>query len=86
MNNNVCSEIFWYGDMLLQMKFSKILYTKYKEESEAMTSSTHSLFISTDQEMFRWKLQKFKISYLPYFLNQIYIKFSLFLFQIFLIF
>ena len=48
MQNNVCSDIFWYGDMLLhvwakKMKMFKILYTKYMKEKkrEAMTSSTH---------------------------------------------
>ena len=47
MQNDVYSDIFWYGDARLHMwekinKMFKILYTKYMENSEAMISSTHS--------------------------------------------
>ena len=41
---------------------------------EAMTSSTHSFPYSllTVQEVFRWKLRKLKILYLPYFLSDLH--------------
>ena len=52
------------------------LNTKYRymEKSEAMTSSTHSFAYSYQlfQEMFCWKLQNFKISYLPYFVSNLH--------------
>ena len=44
------------------------------------------IFISTVQEIFRWKIQKFIISYLPFFLLPIYIKFSPFCSNIFTLF
>ena len=46
MQSNVCSDIFWYGDMLLhaweKMHNFKRLYKTYMENCEAMRSSTHS--------------------------------------------
>ena len=49
-------DVFWYGDMLLQfeqkkMKIFIFLYTKYVKKRLLI-----SIFISTFQEMFRWKL------------------------------
>ena len=50
MQNNVCSDLFWYGDMLLHVwaknENFKILYTKYVEKSEAIMTSTHSFAYS----------------------------------------
>ena len=46
--NNVCSDIFWYGEMLLHVwaKKKENLYTKYIDNCENMTSSTHSFAYS----------------------------------------
>ena len=49
MQNNVCSDIFWHGDILVwaKRKFSNISYTKYMDNNcEAMISSTHSFAYS----------------------------------------
>ena len=39
---------------------------------DGIINSLICIFISTVQEMFRWKLRKFKISYLPYFLSDLH--------------
>ena len=48
MQNNVCSHIFWYGDMLLHVEHKTLNFwhTKYMEICETMTSSTHSFAYS----------------------------------------
>ena len=53
MQNNVCADIFWYGEMLLHVLPQKkreyvqnFICTKYMENCEAMTSSTHSFAFS----------------------------------------
>ena len=53
------------------MGFLLFLHIKYMENWEAIKSSTHS-FILTVQEMFQWKLRKFKISYLSYFSSDLH--------------
>ena len=49
MQNNVCSDIFWCGDIYAftclgekNENFQNCIYTKYVEKSEVITSSTHS--------------------------------------------
>ena len=73
MQNNVCSDIFWYRDMLLhvwatttKMKIFKILYTQYMENS-------YWLFKKCFVE--NYENSKFHIFLIFY---PIYIKFSLF--------
>ena len=84
MQNNVCSDILRYGDMLKLHVWAKkeeenFQNTKYMENCEAMTSSTHSfayshrLFKKCFVENYEnWKFHIFLIFY------PIYIKFSLF--------
>ena len=91
MQNNVCSDLFWYEDMFLIVwttpppkqnnnnKSIDILYTNYMRKGETMTSSTHSFEYS--YRLFKKcfvekKLQKFKITFLIFY--PIYINFSLF--------
>ena len=73
----VWSDIFWYGDIHVWAKKKKIIFkivcTKYMGNCEAMRSSTHSFAYSYRlfKKCFWWKLQKFKISYLPYLLSHL---------------
>ena len=66
MQNNVYSNIFWYGDMLLHgwaknEHFPSLIYcTKYMEKSDI--NSLVCIFISTVQEMFHEKVWNFTIS------------------------
>ena len=88
MQNSVCSDIFWYGDMLLHVwakkrKFSKCyIQNTWNLWGDEIINSLICIFISTVQEMFRWKLRKFKISYLPNFLSDLH-KFFTVLFKMF---
>ena len=51
----------------------KIVYTKYGNLwGDEIINSLICIFMSTVQEMLRWKLQKFKISYLPYSLSDLH--------------
>ena len=57
---------------------SSFLWTKYIGIlwGDDIINSLICKFISTVQEMFRWKLQKFKISYLPYVLSNFHQNFT----------
>ena len=90
--NNVCSGIFWYGEMLLhvwakQIKMFKILYTQCMENCQAMTSSTHSFAHSypllTKCFTANYENSQFHIFLMFY---PIYIKFSLFCSKFFTLF
>ena len=79
MQNNVCSDIFWYEDMLLhawakQMICFSIHKIHGKLWGDDIINSLICIFISTVQEMFHWKLKNYKFHI---FLNfyPIYIKF-----------
>ena len=92
MQNNVCSDIFWYGDMhVLFTCLSKeqtnnrnvqiviYFYTKYMENCEAMRSSTHS-FAYSYWVFKKYFVENYENSKFHIFLifYPIYIKFSLF--------
>ena len=68
MHNNVCSDIFWYGDMLLHV-WEKMYEIYGKKWSDDIINSLVSIFISTVQEMLEilleiTKLQNFIFSLL----------------------
>ena len=75
MQNNVCSDRFWYG-CLSNNKKDNFIYKIHEilwcDEIINSLISIFNLFISTVQEMFRWKLQRLKIPYLPYFLSDLH--------------
>ena len=69
MRNNVYSDIFWYGDMILPVwaknqKFSKfhIQYIYEKLWGHDIINSFIWIFIRTGQEMFPEKMWNFKMS------------------------
>ena len=84
--NNLCRIMFAliYFDMgrgfymfaTAKKKKKNIKHFKYKMRWKIMKRWDHKLtlciFISTVQEMFHWKLWKFKISYLPHFLSDLH--------------
>ena len=87
MRNNVYSDIFWYGDVLLHVhvwaknfKFSKFyiyIYTKYmKKWGNNIINSHICILILTVQEMFGENLWKFTISYFPYFASNFHCSFE----------
>ena len=72
MQNNICFDIFWYGDMILFMFERNFLHSIYKIYVQKWGGDIINafiwIFVSTVQEMFHWKLRRnFIISYLPYF-------------------
>ena len=79
MQNNVCSDTFWYGDMLWAkwLKFSKsYIQIIWKKWGDDIINSLICIFISTFPKKNCWKL---KILYLPYiFPIYMYMKFSMF--------
>ena len=91
MQNNVCSDIFWYGDILshdwAKNDIKKKSIYKIRGQFWRHHQLTHLHIHNIDcSRNIRWQLRKFKISYLPYLFSLIYIKFPLFSVRHFLLF
>ena len=70
MRNNVYSDIFWYGDMILPVCAKNQIYNTYEKLwGHDIINSLIWIFIRTGQEMFSEKMWNFKMSQLPYFLS-----------------